>query len=183
MDAGQTSCGFVLHEGPVAQRAVESVTRLVNREPLNSRSWHMRQASCFARSDTAANARVGKDRSDILQTLSRGGLTTRDWRVDELIAATERQSDPLQVFYLHALGDFIDFEPRARERLIRLAETNGEPRRATACLVLAVRQDTRANELIIRAIQQSQTQSELLVLRQAAQWGGPSLQAGQETAR
>lgn len=164
----------------VAQRAVESVTRLVNREPLELAQLAYALSLFVSHDPTQLEQTLAsvKDRSDILQNLSRGGLTTRDWRVDELIAATERQSDPLQVFYLHALGDFIDFEPRARERLIRLAETNGEPRRATACLVLAVRQDTRANELIIRAIQQSQTQSELLVLRQAAQWGGPSLQAG-----
>ena len=164
----------------VAQRAVAAVTQLIDREPvdLTQMAYALSLFISQDRKQLEHTLESLRDRSDELKNLARDGLSPQLWPVDELISATERQSDPLLVFYLHALGEFIGFEPRARERLIRLAESNGDPRRPTACLVLAIHQDTRANELIIRAIQQSQTQIELLVLRQAAQWGGPSLQAG-----
>lgn len=106
------------------------------------------------------------------------GLLLDDERpVDAALAGLEDPAPALRRAAAHLLGRR-HADPRARERLIRLAEAPDPRDRATAVLVLARAGDAVAGDLVIRVVRAGALAgAELLDVQEAAQRVGPAVAA------
>ncbi len=104
------------------------------------------------------------------------GLMLADERpVDAALAGLEDADPAVRRVAGHLLGRH-HADPRARERLIRMADAP-EPDGPTAVLVLARAGDPLAGDLLVRVVRGTRTPLDLLDLQEAAQRIGPTVAA------
>lgn len=105
-----------------------------------------------------------------------GLLLDDEHPVDAALAGLEDADPGLRRVAAHLLGRH-HADPRARERLIRLADAPDPAERCTAVLVLARAGDAIAGDLTVRVVRGTKRPPDLLDVQEAAQRVGPTIAA------